>query len=121
MPDSAQEKTEPPTPRRRSEARKAGQIARSSDLTAAVVLLGVLLLLKWYGGTMFGDMLTVARFCLEEHELAITDPQFLMPLAAKVLWMLIGIVLPALLLVMLLSLLTSLLQIGYIVTFQPFK
>jgi flagellar biosynthesis protein FlhB len=121
MPDSAQEKTEQPTPRRRSEARKAGQVARSSDLTAAVVLLGVLLLLKWYGRSMFGDMLTVARFCLEDHELAVTDPDHLIPLAAKAFRMLIGIVLPALLVVVVLSLLTSLTQIGYLLTFQPLK
>jgi flagellar biosynthetic protein FlhB len=43
------DKTEAPTPRKRQEAREQGNIARSPDLTAAVLLLGVMLLLKWYG------------------------------------------------------------------------
>jgi len=43
------DKTEAPTPRRRLEAREQGNIARSADLSSAVMLLGMLLLLKWYG------------------------------------------------------------------------
>jgi flagellar biosynthesis protein FlhB len=56
--DEAGDKTEQPTARRREEAREEGQIARSSDLTAAVALLAGLLLLKAFGGqileTLFG-------------------------------------------------------------------
>jgi flagellar biosynthetic protein FlhB len=43
------DKTEAPTARRRQEAREQGNIARSPDLTAAVLLIGGLLLLRWYG------------------------------------------------------------------------
>src|SRR5436309_2471945 len=43
------DKTEAPTARRRQEAREEGQIARSPDLTAAVLLLGTVVLLNWYG------------------------------------------------------------------------
>ena len=45
MADTAQDKTEPATPRRREETRKRGQVARSNDLSAAVVLLGALMVL----------------------------------------------------------------------------
>jgi len=45
MADTAQERTEPATPRRREETRKQGQVARSNDLTAAVALLGALVVL----------------------------------------------------------------------------
>lgn len=58
------DKTEAPTPRRREEAREQGQIARSPDLSAAVLLIGSLLLLKWSGQglvaalkTLVGEML----------------------------------------------------------------
>ena len=40
MAENDAEKTEAPTPRRRQEARDEGNVARSTDLTAAVVLLG---------------------------------------------------------------------------------
>src|SRR5688572_22776112 len=44
------DKTEAPTPRRRQEAREQGNVARSADLSAAVLLLGMLVLMDWYGG-----------------------------------------------------------------------
>src|SRR6185503_18919844 len=44
------DKTEAPTPRRRQEAREQGNVARSADLSAAVLLIGMLVLLDWYGG-----------------------------------------------------------------------
>jgi flagellar biosynthesis protein FlhB len=44
------DKTEAPTPRRRQEAREQGNVARSADLCAAVLLIGMLILLNWYGG-----------------------------------------------------------------------
>lgn len=43
MADNAQEKTEQPTPRKLQDARKKGQVAKSKDLSAAVVLMAVVL------------------------------------------------------------------------------
>ena len=43
------DRTEAATPRRRQEARDAGNIARSPDLSASVLLVGILLLLKNFG------------------------------------------------------------------------
>lgn len=59
--DDAGDKTEQPTVRRREEAREQGQIARSADLTAAVVLLGGILLLKALGHPMLSQMLGMTR------------------------------------------------------------
>ncbi len=49
MAESAGEKTEAPTPRRLTEARESGNIARSTDLTAAVTLLGAVIVLNIFG------------------------------------------------------------------------
>ena len=46
MAETAGEKTESATPRRREEARKRGQVAKSADLSSIGVLLGVLLALR---------------------------------------------------------------------------
>src|SRR5438128_721052 len=43
------DKTEAPTPRRRQEARDQGNIARSHDLTAAMLLIATLMLLRATG------------------------------------------------------------------------
>ena len=55
--DDAGERTEQPTPRRLKEARDAGRVPRSQDLTATVAVVGGLLLLKLLGGRMLAAML----------------------------------------------------------------
>jgi len=47
-------RTEQATQKRKEEARKRGQVARSSELTAALVLLAVLLFFRWAGGDIMG-------------------------------------------------------------------
>lgn len=47
---SAQDKTEQPTTRRREQAMEKGQVARSQDLNSVAVLLGGLIMLKMFGG-----------------------------------------------------------------------
>lgn len=50
MPEqSAQDKTEQPTSRRREQALEKGQVARSQDLNSVAVLLGGLIMLKFFG------------------------------------------------------------------------
>src|SRR5215218_1117359 len=67
MSEETGDKTEAPTPRRRQEAREQGNIARSPDLTAAVLLIGMLMLLKNFGPdlknalqTLLAEMLSAA-------------------------------------------------------------
>lgn len=59
--DDAGEKTEQPTPRRRTEAREEGQVARSQDLTAAISLLAGLVLLRIIGPGMMEAMYAMTR------------------------------------------------------------
>ena len=56
MPGNEFDRTEAPTLRRRNEARKEGNVARSSDLTAASVLLASVLLLYFLGQRFIGGM-----------------------------------------------------------------
>src|SRR5580692_6251846 len=73
MPDEGGEKTEQPTPRRRQEARDAGQIARSPDLSAAVLLLGILILLKSFGEPIVSALKLVVIEMLDAPSLANLD------------------------------------------------
>lgn len=62
MPETdAGERTEQPTPRRREEAREQGQVPRSTDLTAAVIILGGLGLLNVLGPWMLEQLLALLR------------------------------------------------------------
>jgi flagellar biosynthesis protein FlhB len=49
MAEDMGDKTEAPTPRRRQEARDQGNVARSPDLAAAVMVVSSMVLLKFYG------------------------------------------------------------------------
>jgi flagellar biosynthetic protein FlhB len=49
MAENDADRTEAPTARRRQEARQQGNIPRSHDLTSSVLLIGGLLMMKWFG------------------------------------------------------------------------
>ncbi|MGI6649838.1 MAG: flagellar biosynthesis protein FlhB [Bacillota bacterium] len=55
----AEEKTEEATPHRRQEARKKGQVSKSTDLNAALILGGVLLCFLWGNQYFTGSVLGV--------------------------------------------------------------
>ena len=60
-----EERTEPATPRRREEARERGQVARSGDLSSAVILLAAVVALKFLGKPMIGGLFASAVSVLE--------------------------------------------------------
>src|SRR5438874_10735399 len=64
------DKTEAPTPRRRLEAREQGQIARSTDLTAAVLLLGILWMLSAFGPALVVALRGLVRLMLSGEMLS---------------------------------------------------
>src|SRR4051794_17006436 len=72
MADDAGDKTEAPTPRRRLEAREQGNIARSPDLTAAVLLIAVIFMLDWYGPAVIGALKALMEEMLGSG--SISDP-----------------------------------------------
>jgi flagellar biosynthesis protein FlhB len=53
---AAGEKTEAPTPRKKEEARKKGQVARSREVDSALVLLVVLGVFRFGGPAMWGAL-----------------------------------------------------------------
>jgi len=60
------DRTEKPTPKRRKEARKKGQVARSTDLSGAGVLVAALLAVGAFAPTMVGAMAGSMRDILTE-------------------------------------------------------
>jgi flagellar biosynthesis protein FlhB len=51
------DKTEEATPRRKSEARKKGQVAKSNELNSVVALLALILILNYFGGWLYNELL----------------------------------------------------------------
>ena len=58
------EKTEKATPKKKQDARKKGQVAKSQDINTAVVLFGVFLFLYIAGGFLKNRLLTVFKYPL---------------------------------------------------------
>ncbi|MBI4232144.1 EscU/YscU/HrcU family type III secretion system export apparatus switch protein, partial [Candidatus Peregrinibacteria bacterium] len=54
-----EERTEDPTPRRREEARERGHVARSHDLSSAVILLAAVIALNFFGKELIGTLMAV--------------------------------------------------------------
>jgi len=69
-----EERTEPATPRRREEARGRGQVARSADLSSAVILLAAVLELRFMGRPLAGSIFSSASTVLEGLDFVDGDP-----------------------------------------------
>jgi flagellar biosynthesis protein FlhB len=114
-----EERTEPATPRRREEARERGQVARSADLSSAVILLAAVLALQFLGRPMIGGIFASAASVLQGLALVDGEPGSLMThfggaFTAVLLGFLpfVGIVLAA-------ALAANLLQVGFLFTSGP--
>ncbi len=120
MAESDFEKTEAPTPRRRQEAREEGNVARSTDLSAACALLAAILLLYVLGfkilrglGRTLEAMLSTA---LTANPTRSDDLAVLPAFAGRVL---AESVVPLLLGIACVALLATIGQVGFLFTTRP--
>ena len=111
--ESSQEKTEPATPKRREEARRKGQVARSQELNSAFVLLMGLTGLYLLGGILYQDLASFTVQILEQcHTFNLTQSSFRIYILdwGKIFF---GIVGPIILVVGVSALAISLAQVGF--------
>jgi len=122
MAESDQEKTEAPTPRRRQDARRDGNVAKSQDLTAAIMLLAAMVLLYMLGMQMFEAMgRSMASVLRMEHAANPTRPDdILAMLSMLAVNMAVG-VLPFLVIVTMIGIVAVLMQVGLMLTLKPLK
>lgn len=113
----ADDKTEPPTPRRRQETRRRGQVARSQDLTAAVLLLSGFLALGFLGPKIWLSLLAITRTGLTAEGPILLDD--VLPFAGAVAVESLTRIGPFLLILFVTMVATLLAQIGLLFTGQP--
>jgi len=113
------EKTEAPTPRRRKEARDKGQVAKSQDLTPAIIMLVGLVALQLLGPRIWKHLLAIMHAGLEA-----TGPigaHELVPQASAAARTAMYALLPLLILVFLAALAALYWQVGFLFTWHPVK
>ncbi len=87
-------KTEDPSPRRREEARKQGQIPFSTELVGAAVLLAAIVGLIYFGGDIGRTMLDIVRTDLREVRQTDLTPQAAQELVTRVTLRALGAMAP---------------------------
>jgi len=119
--DDQGEKTEAPTARRRQEARERGQVARSMDLSSAVILLAALVALNFLGGGMFTRLGAMMGKLLAIPAGTAWDVAGMGETVRTCLVGIAMVLLPLLVTIMLAGLLGNLMQVGFIFSAEPLK
>jgi flagellar biosynthetic protein FlhB len=118
-PDDVGDKTEAPTQHKRDESRQKGQVARSVDLSSAVILLGALLALNFMGPRMFGQLASMMGRLLDGDGAGIPDAGRSAEAFRECLWGVAMVLVPLLATVMVAAVLANVLQVGFMVSGEP--
>jgi len=122
MGESANERTEAPTARRRQEAREEGNVARSTDLTAAVSLLAAVLLLEVFGfRLLMGMKMIVTGMMTSSLGANPTRADDLAAIPSYMLQLLVTSLVPFVLGVSLVGLVMTVSQVGFYVSTKPLE
>ncbi len=119
--DSFQEKTEKATPRRRQKAREKGNVAKSSELNSALVLLAGLAGLGFLAAGMSRRLMGLFRFFLSQGFAIQLNQVNVYAYLVFVLKQIFSLLAPFLLAVVIAGVASNLAQIGFLFTTEPLK
>jgi len=122
MAEEMGERTEDPTPRRLSEAREKGQIAKSQDLSGAIDLIGAALLIIVLGGVMLKSLGVAMRGIYEDPSgLAVTSTEAMLQTLTGSMAQTLVTLSPFLLGLFLIGVLSQMVQVGFLFTTKPLE
>jgi flagellar biosynthetic protein FlhB len=115
---ATEEKTEPATPYRKQEARKKGQVAKSSDLNAAVIVMAIIVVLYSLRGYLAENITGYIQYIFsKEMSIAMSSSQFF-NLYKLTLYLCLKIMAPLFGAVIIVGLLVNFMQVGMVVSFE---
>ncbi|NBD22453.1 flagellar biosynthesis protein FlhB [Paenibacillus glycinis] len=117
----SQEKTERATPKKRQEARKKGQIAKSQELPAAFILLFVFLSFIMLGGYYKERLLHLFGLLLEQKLLMEVTTGNVVTLFSDLMMQGLMLLAPIFIIAILIALLGNYAQVGILFTGEPLK
>jgi len=121
MSEDLQDKTEEPTQKKLEDARQKGQVARSQDLTAAGLLLTGMLALVFFGSYFFRGLSSLMIGVINHLGEPFATPSALVFWFRQGLFYAVMLVAPILVSLFVASLFINLLQVGFLVSFDPIK
>lgn len=117
----AEEKTEAATPKRKSDTRKKGQVAKSRELITAVLLLITFLSLKIFAPSIITNLteLIILFLSFPENAGNAINSEDLVEIYIKCLWVFTKIMAPILLISAFVAIVLNYLQVGFLFTLKP--
>ena len=115
----AGEKTEPATDKRREEARQHGNIPKSQDLDSVVILLAAFIVLRYQGGAIFAEMGQYLRFILGSSLATELTQSNSLTMLSQFLGVCVKCLAPIFLVVIFAAVTANILQVGFLLTFDP--
>ena len=117
------DKTEKATPKKKSDARKKGQVFQSREMSAALILIIMIVTLKALGSNLYGQITLYMKNAFSEY-VKLTgqfDLNMVMKLFIEALIVLAKTVLPLLIVAALAAVIVGYAQVGYLFTFETLK
>lgn len=115
------EKTEKATPQKRQESKRKGQVAKSPEVAAAMIMLGGILLLSFLGGWMLDQLLAIYRINYTQYIGWDLTPKSIRTLFEQMAFEGFKIMVPMALIGMVFGFFGNYIQIGPLFTTEPMK
>ncbi len=119
--ESFEEKSEKATPKRRDEARKKGEVAKSRELPSVSVLLAGVITLAFLGSFTYGRIQLMMRTALSHVDTRTVNVVDLMAYANQILLIAFQIVAPMMLAIFVTAILTNVVQVGFMLSTESIK
>jgi len=119
--ESFEEKTEKATPRKREEARRKGEVAKSRELPSVAVLLSGLIALTLFGPYMYSHIQVIMKgtfSLLTLNDLSISD---FMAFARKMISLFILLISPLMAAIFSAAILSNIMQVGFMLSGESIK
>lgn len=121
MADDAGERTEEASEKRREEFRERGEVARSKDAVSVLILFCAITYFTVFGSWLYAELAAFLRHFLDMRELVEMTPQSLVTLISVSTVRMIVIVAPLVAMVVAVSVLGNVAQVGFLFTTKPLE
>ena len=117
----ADNKTEQPTPRRTQDARKKGQVAKSREVSSALIMIACLAYFHFGTGAIVGPMMEMMKSSFRDLHRSELTTDAIQLLVMTLLLKTLAFVLPLLLTLMVAGVVANVMQVGLLFSAEPIQ